>query len=142
MCVCNTELVCKAVRLAFSCQTSAISLPFIPIPCVCKIVEYALLASISYYEALSPFPLLLIVTYPDHFLLSSVIKYRIIIEPIRISKCFKISLNFTWRGRAGGWDSPSSKDFANYKDKALEIYLTIVYVIGYFGCNWESNDRP
>ena len=27
--VCNTELVCKAVRLAFSCQTSAISLPFI-----------------------------------------------------------------------------------------------------------------
>ena len=31
VCVCNTELVCKAVRLAFSCQTSAISLPFIPI---------------------------------------------------------------------------------------------------------------
>ena len=25
--------VCKAVRLAFSCQTSAISFPFIPIPC-------------------------------------------------------------------------------------------------------------
>ena len=25
-------LVCKAVRLAFSCQTSAISIPFIPIP--------------------------------------------------------------------------------------------------------------
>ena len=39
LCVCtekvgvkNTELVCKAVRLAFSCQTSAISYPFIPIP--------------------------------------------------------------------------------------------------------------
>ena len=30
--VCDTELVCKAVRLAFSCQTSVISLPFIPIP--------------------------------------------------------------------------------------------------------------
>ena len=32
VCVCNKELVCKAVRLAFSCQTSAISLPFILIP--------------------------------------------------------------------------------------------------------------
>ena len=32
VCVCNIELVCKAVRLAFSCRTSAISLPFIPIP--------------------------------------------------------------------------------------------------------------
>ena len=31
VCVRNTELVCKAVRLAFSCQTSAISFPFIPI---------------------------------------------------------------------------------------------------------------
>ena len=35
----------------------------------------------------------------------------------------------------------TSKDFANNKDDALEIYLTIVYaciavydVIGYFGC--------
>ena len=33
LCVCDTELVCKAVRLNFSCQTSAISLPFIPILC-------------------------------------------------------------------------------------------------------------
>jgi len=33
VCVCNNELVCKAVRVAFSCQTSAISLPFIIIPC-------------------------------------------------------------------------------------------------------------
>ena len=32
VCVCNNELVCKAVWLAFSCQTSAISLPFILIP--------------------------------------------------------------------------------------------------------------
>ena len=40
MCVCLyqksvckvTVPVCKAVRLAFSCQTSAISFPFIPIP--------------------------------------------------------------------------------------------------------------
>ena len=32
VCVCNNELVCKAVRLAFSFQTSAISLPFILIP--------------------------------------------------------------------------------------------------------------
>ena len=31
-CVCNKELVCKAVRLAFSCQTSDISLPFILTP--------------------------------------------------------------------------------------------------------------
>jgi len=30
----NTELVCKAVRPAFSCQTSAISLPFTPIHCL------------------------------------------------------------------------------------------------------------
>ena len=29
VCMCNYELVCKAVWLAFSCQTSAISLPFI-----------------------------------------------------------------------------------------------------------------
>ena len=34
VCVCNNELVWKAVRLAFSCQTSAISLPFILIPWV------------------------------------------------------------------------------------------------------------
>ena len=27
-----TVLVCKAVRLAFSCRTSAISFPFIPVP--------------------------------------------------------------------------------------------------------------
>ena len=40
LCVCikrvfvrNYELVCKAVRLAFSCQTRAISFPFIPITC-------------------------------------------------------------------------------------------------------------
>ena len=32
VCVWNNELVCKAVRLALSCQTSAISLPFILIP--------------------------------------------------------------------------------------------------------------
>ena len=32
VCVCNNETVCKAVPLAFSCQTSAISLPFIRIP--------------------------------------------------------------------------------------------------------------
>ena len=30
VCMCNTELVCKAVRLAFSYQTSAIALPFNP----------------------------------------------------------------------------------------------------------------
>ena len=34
VCVYYNELVCKAVRLAFSCQTSAISLPFILIPCL------------------------------------------------------------------------------------------------------------
>ena len=41
LCVCTkrvcarfTELVCKAVRLVFSCQTSAISFPFIPVPCI------------------------------------------------------------------------------------------------------------
>ena len=34
VCVRYTELVCIAVRLAFSCQTSVISLPFIPIPWV------------------------------------------------------------------------------------------------------------
>ena len=33
LCVKITVLVCKAVRLAFSCQTSAISFPLIPIPC-------------------------------------------------------------------------------------------------------------
>ena len=32
VCVRNIKLVCRAVRLAFSCQTSAISFPFIPIP--------------------------------------------------------------------------------------------------------------
>ena len=32
VCVCNNELVCKALRLASSCQTSAISLPCIFIP--------------------------------------------------------------------------------------------------------------
>ena len=32
VCVCDTELVCKAVWLAFSCDASAISLPFFPIP--------------------------------------------------------------------------------------------------------------
>ena len=37
--LCNTELVCKAVRMAFSCQTSAIGLPFIPIPCSIYIVQ-------------------------------------------------------------------------------------------------------
>ena len=38
-CVCNIELVFKAGRLAFLCQTSAISLPFILIPCMscCRI---------------------------------------------------------------------------------------------------------
>ena len=39
VCVCNTQLVCKAVRLAFSCQTSAITLPFIPIPCCRLLLE-------------------------------------------------------------------------------------------------------
>ena len=34
VCVCNSALVCKAVRLALSCQTSASSFPFIPIPWV------------------------------------------------------------------------------------------------------------
>ena len=32
VCVCNNEFVCEALRLAFSCQTSAISHPFILIP--------------------------------------------------------------------------------------------------------------
>ena len=32
VCVCNTELLCKQVPLAFLCQTSAISFPFIAIP--------------------------------------------------------------------------------------------------------------
>ena len=32
VCVRNSELICKAVRLAFLCQISAISFPFIPIP--------------------------------------------------------------------------------------------------------------
>ena len=32
VCVCNTELVCKVVGQPFSCQISAISLPFNPIP--------------------------------------------------------------------------------------------------------------
>ena len=39
VCVCYKELVCKAVRLTFSCQTSAISLPFILIPCVVSIIQ-------------------------------------------------------------------------------------------------------
>ena len=34
VCVCNKELVCKAMQMAFSCQTSAISLLFILIPWV------------------------------------------------------------------------------------------------------------
>ena len=34
VCVRFTKLVCKAMRLAFSCQTSVISFPFIPIPWV------------------------------------------------------------------------------------------------------------
>ena len=34
VCVRFTELVCKAVRLAFLCQANAISFPFTPIPCV------------------------------------------------------------------------------------------------------------
>ena len=34
VCVRFTDLVCKAVWLAFSCQTSAISFSFIPIPCI------------------------------------------------------------------------------------------------------------
>ena len=40
--VCNTEFVCKTVRPAFSCQTSAISLPFIPIPCPIPIIAVGL----------------------------------------------------------------------------------------------------
>ena len=32
LCVCDKELVCKTVRLAFSCQTSAVSLPYILFP--------------------------------------------------------------------------------------------------------------
>ena len=39
VCVRFTELVCKAVRLAFSCQTSSISFPFIPIPCYFQIIN-------------------------------------------------------------------------------------------------------
>ena len=38
-CVKFTEFVCKTVRLAFSWQTSAISFPFIPIPCMYLIGE-------------------------------------------------------------------------------------------------------
>ena len=39
VCVRNNELVCKAVRLAFLCQTSAISLPFIHILClICRMI--------------------------------------------------------------------------------------------------------
>ena len=37
VCVYKRKLVCKAVRLAFSCPTSAISLPFILIPCIEKL---------------------------------------------------------------------------------------------------------
>ena len=33
VCVCYKELVCKAVQLAFSCQTCAISILFIFVPC-------------------------------------------------------------------------------------------------------------
>ena len=46
VCVRNTELVCKVVRLAFSFQTSAISFPFIPIPSLilaCKLSNLGLL---------------------------------------------------------------------------------------------------
>ena len=32
VCVCDIELVCKAARLGFSCQTNAIFFPFIHIP--------------------------------------------------------------------------------------------------------------
>ena len=45
LCICSkrvyvrfTEIVCKAVRLAFLCQTSAISFTFIPIPCFRSII--------------------------------------------------------------------------------------------------------
>ena len=43
LCVCNNELACKAVWLAFSCQTSAIPLPIILIP------WYRLTGSMYYY---------------------------------------------------------------------------------------------
>ena len=38
VCVCDTELVCKAVRLAFSCKTSAISIPFILLPWISLLI--------------------------------------------------------------------------------------------------------
>ena len=45
LCVCDTELVCKAVRLAFSSQNCAITLPFILVPwyqvmCICTCTMY------------------------------------------------------------------------------------------------------
>ena len=48
VCVCYTELVCKTVRLACSCQTSAISLPFILIPCLRFVLVYPILARLRF----------------------------------------------------------------------------------------------
>ena len=46
MYMCDNKLVLKAVRLAFSCQTSAISLPFILIPWFKLIRKYAVLLTL------------------------------------------------------------------------------------------------
>jgi len=46
-----TVLVCKAVRLAFSCRTSAISFPFIPVPWFCALEVFILgVLKIRYFE--------------------------------------------------------------------------------------------
>ena len=47
VCVRFTELVCKALRLAFSCQTSAISFPFIPIPWKDRIIAMGCSTSVQ-----------------------------------------------------------------------------------------------
>ena len=66
VCVRFTELVCKAVRLAFSCQTSAVSFPFIPIPWeilmdkeLAARVEYTIIKLLSKYFTFETEPTLL-----------------------------------------------------------------------------------
>jgi len=51
VCVCNTELVCKAVQRTFSCHTSAIALPFISIPWFdCTIVNYVKILHVMFEQ--------------------------------------------------------------------------------------------
>ena len=92
VCVCYTELVCKAVRLAFSCRTSVISLPFIPIPWFWVLDSCHFFPKTFFYRALWWLPKGGRLRWKKHLLLNNVGRKKVMINSeIKVS-CFVCNL--------------------------------------------------